>query len=668
MHATWTGSLYPLLQYAAAFFLMAILAPRLIFARHDKDGGGRQERFWGHLAGACFFTILLGYALVALKLFELIAMAVILIVAAARRPLMRWIAASKRMEAHGAEVKLYDLLDGQWRLVPAVTAWTLEQAATSRRRMAELFGSARFIRLLLLGTVLAVTAALRFHDALRNLAPGGAESYRLLRGIKQLRGQQLFQDGLQPEGLPLFLSAMSRLSPVDPLYIQKFTGPLIGVLLTLSLYFAVTRLTGVYSAGILAAAGYGWMEGVVDPLGWNGQAAAHAGGFAAIFVLPGLVFTSRYLNGGQRVWLLRAGFCLGAAALIHPVVYGFALTAHLLLAAVHLTAAPRESGRFSLAVALAGAGAGLVAMLPLGLGLLMGRHPVAAASWLPWPEVRLGWEWPLFRSAVELTAAGTLLATGLVCLLLLPAAGRSRSSAEKLRTGVFVLLLGAAALLLKLPGSLIPASASASAAGALSLRADALWAWLLPFLLGTAWGLVAGLLQHRSRVYAAQQLVAGVLLPVAALLLHPPSPPVSAKLESESSVRQYLRIRSMLPTRTWTIVSQEGTLAMESGFHMKVSDLLEDYDPERPYLTRWNEEKPDPEVTHDVFLFYEKRMPSPDPDGERSREEARLKLWIDRHRAAWGDATRFYEDEALAVYRIHREMTAEERNQLLWGG
>lgn len=614
--------------------------------------------------------ILLGYMLVLVKLFEMITLLLVLGLMAIWKYMRRRSTATEdEQEKYYMQTAFYNFLDGQIPVKPAIAAWAKGKYADLKQEMVHVLRLPSLIRLILLVIVISVAAYLRFYDAVTSRPPAMSDGYVTLAWIKYINERLLFHDGIYPQGFHIFMATLSKFAMMDHLYILKYTGPLNGVLTVLGLYFALSRMTGRFTAGLLAALVYGWAGFYFSPNGWERQAATNSQEFAFVFLFPAIYFTFQYLSSKEKQALRNAGICIGVCALVHSLVYVFTVMAVIIMAVVFLLTDLRGQWKSCRSLFTVGIVTGLLAAFPLGLGLIIGRemhsssanYLVSQVTDITIPGLHL----------LDYSSVASILLAGIMALLYAIVA---KSFKREIRFGLFAFLFGAATFVLYVfVGYWTESELIAS-------RSNELWSLSASFGLGAGWHMATRFMERWSRFRSGLDWTACLLLSAFILFALKPSPIVTYKLEWDSGAEQYLRINGMLRPKTWMIVSQEEhyPLVMGNGFHMYVRDLLQSYDPEKPHLTKRNETEPDLDVPNDIFIFREKEVFKVNASNSiypllqetyerREKEMVELEKWLSLHQASRRDMILFYEDDHLEVYRLHREMTREQMNRILWG-
>ncbi|MEX2653439.1 MAG: hypothetical protein WD532_00235 [Acidimicrobiia bacterium] len=236
------------------------------------------------------------------------------------------------------------------------------------------------VKLFLMATpilgVLIASYYLRVKNALglRSLSP--PDAYVHMAWADSFRDNQLWPDGVYPQGLAAIVSFIDFVTPFTELVdVVKFVGPLVGTFLVFAIFYAVLRLSrnagaALFAAGLLGLFGANpeWREPWERLSGLLPQEFGLAIAFIAV-VFAVLAVTEK--GGGQLLRLASdGGIALGGnvtnlacaafvAAMCHPLAGGWL---GLLVAAAAVPAA-LVSRRFSHLV-----GAGVASLVGAGVG------------------------------------------------------------------------------------------------------------------------------------------------------------------------------------------------------------------------------------------------------------------------------------------------------------
>lgn len=671
MYSDWTNQLEHLTRYFLAFGFLMVFVPKLVFRRAD---GGLAERIMIRFMLMAVLLILLGYVLVLLRLFEVLAIVPALLVAIFRRPILDLLRYGKiRREADasapGWVIRTLDWLEGKYDLRAAWRQTVRRKWQSWREEAVDRFRDWRSLfETVLLLFVLGLSAWIRFQDAIVSAAPAMSDGYVTLAWMKYIDQRILFHDGIYPQGFHIWMAYLFKFASVDPLYVLKYTGPLNAVLFIVGLYLAVSRWSGSRLGGIMAALLFGLLgDWVVGASALERQAATNSQEFAFVFIFPTLLLLQRWLRDRDKSALAGGIAGMMLTGLIHTLAYVYLGIGVALLLLIYVPLTVKERFRSLRRVIGGGLLSVAASTVPLGIGMLLGRslHSSSAEFAVAQntnhfiPEL-----WPIDYIG--------LAAIGVIGLWLLTRLRRLRAHTGPL----FIALFAAVTFLIYYGGSLFEFPGSI----VIAARSSELWGMALTAVIGTACGIVFRAMEVRRWVGTVQWLaVAGVLVVV--LRIAPPEPIVPYKMEWDSGVEQYLRISESFLPRTWHLVSpsREGhALVLGKGYPMDLTLFLDTYDPDKWPLTKNGEQEPDRGMSHNVFLYHQKEVfrvdesnsiyPLLEEDYEqRELDKARMADWIARHRHVNPDIRIWYEDDHLIIYYLHRPVDRQEVYEQIWG-
>ncbi|HZG58489.1 hypothetical protein [Paenibacillus sp.] len=663
MYADVGNQLIHLFRFFAAFLLLFYALPKLMFSRPEGDGFER--------AGALFlkmslFVIVSGYVLVLLKIFEVLALvAVYGLVIGHRTSKRRKETNINRMK--DLTVSTFDLLEGKLPLGERVRQRLREKGLDWKMRLLRRLRSVPSVWMaLLLLVIFAAAAYIRMYDAVATAPPALSDGNVTLEWMKKIDDRILFASGVYPQGFHITLDTIHKFASIDWLYVLKYMGPFNMLLVMLGMYLFVSRLSGNRAAGAAAAAVFGLLG---DQFGgpFDRQAATNSQEFAFVFVWPTLYFLHRFLKDRRRDDLFVAGAGMAATGMVHAVAYGYLGLGVLLVLAYHLAAQGKQAWRAIAETCAAGAVSVAASLAPVAVGLYVLRRPFhsSSADYLTAetddvaPEI-------VFRELqpMDEAALAALAILGLAALLALPK--------FRLMAALWIpLLIGSATFAMYQWGGAVTNSL------VVATRSGELWALALPVTIGIAYhAVVRPFAERRMKLQLA--LVSAAV--AATLWLHPPQPVEPYKMTWNSNVEQYLRISNEFLPRSWTIVGKEDDYAIifGTGYHQYWSWLLNGYDPRKPHLTKFGEEKRDKEVTENVFIYVEKQLfrveetnsiySLKEADYERwERETKAVEEWVRIHKEAGHPVEVYYEDEVLKIYHLRYVPTREEIMETIWG-
>ncbi|OPY58608.1 MAG: hypothetical protein A4E55_00789 [Pelotomaculum sp. PtaU1.Bin035] len=644
-------------RYFFSFAILFVLWPRVIFREHSEGG---LDGFMSRYVKMTCLLIIVVYLLVIIKLYELISLVTVLLLLT----LSPFIFAQKgqgnnlRAVCDNIVRWFYDVVDGQIHPVSLLKRWSCDKIQLFKKIIFHrINGAISLGNTILFVSVFAYSAYLRFYDAIMHAAPAMSDAYVTLAWMKYIERRELFHDGIYPQGFHICLSVLHKIAASDPLYILKYTGPLNGVLITLGIYFFVSRLTGQKTPGIISACLYGIWGGIFTS-GWERQASTNSQEFALIFLMPAWYYTVCYFKTKSKVHYWTAAASFAVIGLVHSLVYFFLATGVVLLVLINLTFNFRESVKPACYIGLAGLGTGIISALPVVFGYLMNKQFHSSSAEYLTTEIEAAY--PVITS-VDKIALGGFLLFFIVWIF-------SHRTTKNLTTGIFVSLLGFSSfamymLLGKLTGNAV-----------LATRMDLLWSLQVPVGIGAGWYALLKLssLYKRTEIYG---IALCFLVTVSLVFYYKPGPLEPYKMQYDSLVEQYLRINGEYRPTEWMVVSEEGyALVLGRGYHLLLSDFINWYDPGSERLVRQVDGVGEILRIPDIFIFKEKAVFRADLESmapvyeQREKEYQMLDIWIERYKTAHNNMSIYYEDPDVQVFRIHQPKTKEELFKELWEG
>ena len=662
VYASLANHLYQLAHFLFAVLFLMVVVPRYLF-RNLKDDMP-EERLAAGVLRIAFLYIVMGYVLVVTQLFEWLSVMSVLLLLMFRGYLRR---SARRERADVRTVialAFYGLLDAGFRLKHWLQSGWRSVRSCWRQRVRSALQWQRVLPAVLLTAVVAGSAYLRFYNAWMYAAPGMSDGYVTLAWLKYINQRFLFHDGIYPAGFHIHLALFQKFAAIDQLYILNYTGPLVAMMIALSLYFTTYRFTGNRYAAIVAAALYGLGGEAIHGSDWARQASTNSQEFAMVFAFPALWFFTRYLRDGRVAdfWTAFAGCAV--TGLVHTVVFALMGMGMGVLIVIGLVLQAKHYWQRIWPLCVAGVDCVVIALLPIVGGMALGKEAhgsseeflLATATFLP-PQLR-------FWDQVALAALG----------LTFVAASLSRKRWRERVAEWAVFGFGAATFLLYEYGGALTNNE------VIATRSSSLWALAMPIVIGAGLHALWSLFRRWANVQVLLQTATCAAL--IALLVKQTGmvPVVPYKMEWEAGVEQYLRIADTYIPKTWMIVShKEGyALVLGNGYHMYLNDLLNTYDPILPPLTKKDANEPDPKIPHDIFIYNEKKVFEVAPDNsvytlekanyeQYKKENAELQQWMDTYEAVHGKVDIFYEDDNLRIYHIVQPEGFESQQKRIWG-
>lgn len=648
-----------------AFLFFFIYLPMKLFPQ--RRGALPVERFFENLVLMASSSIILVHLLSLARIysvFTLLACYVLL------HAVWVWYRARvspvKRLKRFAVEktILALDVLDG-----------VIDLKAVGRARLATAWASWKaydrydVVHGILFGAVLLLAAALRYADVFQSPAFGFSDPYTHLLWTKNLESSVPYPAGIRdqfyPKGFHAFLAILHGLSGLDGALALRATGPLVGTLLVVAVYYTGRSLTRNRDAALIGMGLYGFAVDLVRFLGlyftdegvltlpremvggWLiRQTTPLPEEFGLIFLMPALLTAFSYLTGDGRkrpyivCWL--ASLTIFMVHSLIGMIVGIGMAALLALAVLLRTCPWRAA--FTL-----GGGFGVAAFLgsvPIFFGLLLakveqGSQEEYYAEWL-----RLYGKLPYDLETVAAGVLGLLFLTGGVIA--------ARTRPQRLLWSFFGLYLLV----------LVFFSRSLNVGIMYVIPPDRVGRYMLIVLCGVAAGLYSlvtlfplfgAWYRKRSWVYQTATVLTLAALGIGGFPTHLPEPP---RYEYDSFAKTSYVIKRDFPPLEWTIVStveDYSKVFRDKGWHLNASEFLQRFSPYDRTL-----DLPPPYV----FLFVEKKPFHDSSDG--GIKDPALRLDLQRRMLEWGniysvlhsDISIYYEDWDVVVYLIDRSQPA----------
>jgi len=680
-----TDFLLSIPRFILVFIFIYWLFPRWWLGQKDTKSG--LESFYAGFGMMLCLSIGAVYLLVITKLYEVISLLAIVILVIWYRIVIQT-RSTKKITG-----KTFDLLEGVTTLRQVF--WEpLKKAIKSPLDywLAQVLNLNCGLHLLAIVAVFGGIIFLRGYDAYSHMALGYSDTYTMLTWMKYLELRYLFYDGIYPQGFPIFLSILHKFSDLDPLMVVKIAGPFSGVMICLSLYFMASKIWESRLAGVVALFTYGIAGSVLGSNVYR-QAAALPQEFGIILVFPSIWFGIQLLRQANKGRFIVFTTTLAAVGLIHSMAFFFALLG-LGVAGLSFIITREINFHRLLALAKGITLAGLVAVLPAGVGLLMGHrfHQSSAqfATYVSAGKIEAIGGIPPFHSLVWIAFSG------LTIWLLVTVVYKKYQRQRELALFAFLFLLIAMGLeRLSYTESLV----------ALASRSGELVA------LTTALGLggICRLLETTVSKRPVFNTLINVIVIIAVLAYYykvPLKPPILPKYQSDSEVTQYLRISEEFRYNDWLMISEpEGyNLSLNKGYHIPVAtftgynQVSDDKEAEWQYTPytkfpeylgdKFKEGAPEEKIINEyILIVHQKKVFRSDYlideeaiINQRTLAEASLGRWIEAYKSSHqveGEASDideqkphirlYHSEEDFDIWLIHQPMSKKEKWRQMWG-
>lgn len=597
VYDSFLNQLYHLIHYVFAFLLIGYIAPYFIF---KKTYTHATEQVIANYIRSIFVVIILGYILVLAKLYEVISLVLIYFVILILTHKESWNRVLGEQSIFRVLFRVFDMLDGlvffDRTAGKRVTSSTLYKVKHVWKSWWSLKNG---LRVFLLIVVFGYSAIIRFKDALTHATPPMTDSYVTLSWMKYINERILFHDGIYPQGFHIVLATLLKFAAIDALYVLKYTGPLDTMIIVFGLYYFIGKTTGNFFSGLIGATVYGLGNTVLFSGDVGRQIATNSQEFSFSFIFLSLYFLIAYVVDERRENLIVGMLGTSIIGLVHSLGYAYIGFAIMVLILANFFVKKRKAWKSSIYLVLSSLMTVVLSLLPLIIGLVMHRSVhSSSASYLTSES----------QSVIPLQSLHVLDYLSLFCMpFLLIFSLKSRTSLTERLTFLFVTLFGVFMFLVYYTGGHITGSLLISG------RASDLWALTVPVIIGMGSYAIGRLSQAGIKVLLKKQLpsvvawCAGFIVVASLIIGFHPGTIEAYKMERDSSIEQYLKIKTTHTAQNWMIVSNsEGyAVVLGSGVHMYLSTFVKRYDPTKPGLTVYGNSKPDHQVPSDVYVFNE---------------------------------------------------------------
>lgn len=659
------------LKMIFSYFLLFVILPMLVIHFHKEDRGW-IDRLFICLIHSSFFFIIVIHLLSFIKLYETISL---ITVSFLGMFLIYKIQTSNQSISKGTILLVtgMELLDGRNDLKRSIINIKVSIASNIKKSTHAFLNSLKkrwFIWLSLVMT-LGFAAYLRFKHATTYLYFGASDPYVHLRFSKYLGNNDIFGSGVYPYGFPAVISALHKFFNMDPYIVVRFIGPLAGMLMVLSIFFALRKIIGAHYPIIFFSIFIYVVYSEMPTNLWR-QISALSMEYAAIFLLPGIALLIEYMRKRQMVYLLLAGECLLLTVIIHPYTAVTLGSAYIVicLGFWRVMLLPKVFNNFLKIMIVSG----IVGVMPLVIGYL--TAPIELEYFNESMQAPKEFE---FSNWVEVILSSNILIMSLsffsLLLLLYTLYNLWKNRRQKLNdsyvepASISMVCIFILYYLIYRSGELgLPVLIPADRFGVFFSLVSAV---VCGVLLKT---ILFSLSIFRNRVNLVNSLIymmAGAIL----ISGNINSAPVGLKYQYEDSLKMYFQIKKEFSPLEWTVISpgEDFSIILGYGRHTPLWEFVQ-------YISN-PEGKKFAIPTHDIFIFVEKiplgtnntttedeaYAPFPKFDDTDLTEfyyydiknrrilEAKIYKWAENYMESNDNMTIYYDSSVMRVYRLHQE-------------
>lgn len=519
---------------------------------------------------------------------------------------------------------------------------------------------------------LAAAAFIRFNHSIIHSYYGASDSYVHLAWVKYLGVNEIYKDGIYAYGYHAVLSALSKLTFLDPYFVVRFMGPIAGFMIVLSVYYFTKKSFRSPYVALAAVLIYGIITDDRYPSFVWRQISALSQEYAMIFLLPGLHFFNLYMKNGYNRYFWLSSCCIILTLLIHPYVTVFAVISYMVLYLCH----PLKFFNYKslVKISLAFAVSFLAGVMPVIIGLMSGKKFHSTLGYI--------------QENLQATSGNTFTAPGLLkfsennpflvmlitCSFVLFIYGvflsfnnnKKEESRTYLFSGIISLLLYVMyrAAYFGLPVVLNP------------YRFGIFMALTTTFTCAGVFNITDFFIKNNKMLkYIKQAATIAVLTVILVFTNH--QIPEGDCFEYDESVNSYLKIKNSFPALNWTVIApvEQYQEALGFGWHYELQKFA------RNIPTRGQEGDKKLSIPTDyIFIFVEKiplgsqsalneddlKREIPAPKGDetalyyrnaenRAAIEARVFYWAEDYMKRKDNMKVFYEGDNLKIYMIEQD-------------
>ncbi|MBU0568776.1 hypothetical protein KKC52_12140, partial [bacterium] len=631
------------------FFALFVLLPGRLFKPAQDDSF--LDTFFINLTHMVFIAILTVHFLILIKMYEFFTLLFSYILIFSSPFIYSLYKDRSRIRERLAHYEtatttyFLDILDRQIDPLVYFRGYIVNGFALLKKQLNKIDNKTTIIYTLLFICVAGYAAYLRLYDSFHHVTLGTADPYPWVKVVKEMERNKLFSFGLYPEGFFSVVSVVHLFSFLDLVHIFRFFGPLMCLVIVLSIYYVTYRITKNKGAAIVAMFIYGtFTNNDLLPIEFFRQTTTLPQEISMVFFLPTLYFLLQFALTQKKRFLLLFFEGLIIIFRITPTTAVMAFWGVMSMLVFGILFLPLNRKVFS-SVFLAGLCAVFLGYLSMALGFLM-RHELFYASHshmvqLFTPQRPISsLELPYLLYFVYPAALGFFIYSLIFA--------RDKKEYFYFPLLLLALLLDYRANFFHLRHILEP------------LRTGQFIAMVSPIIMG----LIFHVITMQGPV--KKIFLKGSLYPLFTVgtiyalgIAFPAEPPIAFKMGHDAATANYLRISEEYTPLQWLIVSQveEYPLVLYQGWHLNTADFLERYDPFDQELSI---------DTPNIFLFAEKRVFKLEmPGGDFSKypqrsydyrydQMRRMEEWCKIYMLHHSDMNIFSEDENLIVYAIHK--------------
>ena len=578
-------TIWLLSKVALAFFLLYLFIPyKVIKFDKEKSDFDALDKIFICLVNANLVTIILVHLLVVTGIYETFSLLVgyIFVIIG-----YYWIMNRRKDKLAGearisVTAKVLDTIESNSGILNTMKKLVIaagKRISTFAKRIYTKFMANPFGAILVI-LVFAFGAFVRFSHSMLHTFYGASDPYVHLAWVKYLGDNELYKDGVYPLGYNALISAINKMSFIDPYVIIRFIGAMAGVLIVFSVFYIVRKnFKNAIIPALFSIAAYA--VGTELPINTWRQMNALPQEYAIMFILPGIMFLLKYFEKKNKKFLYLAAEVLVLTLLIHTYAAVILVVGYLFICLVNL----RSFFHVKFLAGFAGimVAAAAVGFLPIGIALLSGGklHQssidfIVQGGGTTWGNISisgiLAYKEKSTALVVMLICAAVLTVLSIIGLFYKKEENRVRARAGL----VFAIITFLLYLQYRAAEIGIPALMEASRTGTFLGLAAAVMFGLLIGMIGM---LPVGKIIGNTIKIIACAVIFTFLFQISNFSL-----PVGVRYEYEEAAHSYMQIKENYPASNWTIVSpvEQFDEVMGYGYHTQLWQFVQDVEVTKP--------------------------------------------------------------------------------------
>jgi len=638
-----------LFRFFFAAILLFVVVPRLIFNKTHTSFEGVVANF----IKVTLFFIVLGYITVILKLFEVLFIVPIIVFLIIKKAFNKHEIKSIGEFLHLLQIYLFDVLgkvnpfSGLFEIKNKIKTRLIKESSIKKGRLVV------FAKLFSIIGALSFSAYLRFYDAVNNAAPAMSDAYVTLSWLKYISARLLFEGGIYPRGFHIILSYMAKFSFVDPIYVLKYAGPISSLLITGGLFFVVYKLTKSYLAGIVCSTIYGIFGAQILLSDWERQASTNSQEFALVFVLPAIYFFYKYIEEKDKKHLLVAFYATTIVGLVHLIPFALLAIGIVILIICSFLINNFGNIRIVVQIVIYSFISAIIAILPYLIGKFSGSQVHSSSSEYLLEKVN-----DVVLPQLSIFSLVGICSIIVIFLYII----RLIIARKPLEFWPFALIFSSSVFLVYYFG------ASITKLQVIDSRSNTVWALVLPLCIGLGFFAFFNFISNNFFTKTIS-IITFVSLFAFCLAFYRPTVILPYKMEPNSYVDEYLKIRRDYKTSDWAIISnpqEEYSIVYGMGVHLSIQDFVKLINPTSLDVEQWHS------LPSSVFIYAEKKL-FPAPFETQAvidyKKDSMLLIqkWLDDYKSVNSNWKLYYEDEYINIYLIDIKQSLIEKQIDIWG-